>query len=120
MESSSEPTILPSQSPEPPNASKQAQPHPNRRIGADTWIWIDHTANLRRGSKISPIWRHGKEYINMSDPDSHRWFCSKCNKSIMIQDSKSTSNIRRHLKNSHGITIDRADEAQNAVEDEGQ
>ena len=56
----------------------------------------------------------------MSNPDSHRWFCSKCNKSIMIQDSKSTSNVRRHLKNSHGITIDRADEAQDAVEDEEQ
>ena len=58
----------------------------------------------------------------MNNPDIYRWFCSKYNKLIMIQDSKSTLNIWRHPKNSHGITIDRVDEAQDTVgeKDEGQ
>ena len=51
-----------------PQTLSMARNAPEKRINGQTWTPIDHTANLRRGSKVSPIWEYGTEYINLLDP----------------------------------------------------
>ena len=122
MESLSEPTMQPSQSsstPAPSDATPPSLMRPHKRFGGAMWMYIEHQANVKRNSKISGIWEHGEEYINMSEPDSHhRWFCNHCKNSIRLHDSKTTSNVKRHLKRTHGIKINRTEEAQDETEEE--
>ena len=83
---------------------------------------VDHRLNSRRNSKVSAIWEHREEYINMADPDAlHRWFCKRCNVSIRLLEAGTTSNVKRHLKRTHGIKIGRTEaleEAETEVEKE--
>jgi hypothetical protein len=40
---------------------------------------VDHTANLRKNSKISPIWEHGGERRRFDDNSMARyWRCAYC------------------------------------------
>lgn len=94
-----------------------------RRIHGDIWIPIDHTANCKRGSKVSAIWEHGGEYVAMCDPmGPHRWVCDHCNsagRSVVLQQGRQTSNIIRHLRTHHKIDIVK-DELLSEADDEGQ
>ena len=53
--------------------------------------------------------------MNMAEPNTlHRWFCNRCNVSIRLQDSGTTSNVKRHLKRAHGIKISRTEALEEA------
>jgi hypothetical protein len=118
MESFSSSTALPTPSPAPSDARPQARFRPTKRIHGVEWLAIDHTANQKRGSKISGIWDHGGEYININNPGgAHRWICDLCNKDLSL--TGSTSNILRHLLKRHKIRVVEVDpEAQDLSDEE--
>ena len=91
---------------------------PNRRFEGATWSPIDHRANIGRGSKVSSAWLHGGEYINLNDPQGRcRWVCDRCNKSLRLPRSNSTSNVARHLLTAHRIRITDAGGSEEEDED---
>ena len=66
------------------------------------WTRIDHVANQGKGSKTSPIWGLGEEYVAMEDPNQRAWRCQLCpgNKMIGIPQKRSGPAIR-HLRDIH-------------------
>ena len=41
---------------------------PDRRLRGVLYVAVDHTANLRRGSRVSAVWDHGGEYVSIMNP----------------------------------------------------
>jgi hypothetical protein len=53
--------------------------------GLRTFLVVDYTANLRKNSKISAIWRHGGERRRLDDNSMKRyWRCTYCIGSAII------------------------------------
>jgi hypothetical protein len=72
------------QSPAPPPLSSipDRENHIERVInsrGIRTFLVVDHTADLRKNSKISAIWHHGGERRRLDDDNMTRyWRCAYC------------------------------------------
>jgi len=47
-----------------PGSAPQIIHHDKRK-----WMWIEHAANRRKGSKVSPAWDLGHEYISLDNPN---------------------------------------------------
>jgi hypothetical protein len=96
-----------------PNSDNPVIALPNRRcperaIDGKIWHLLEQAANIRRGSPISPIWEHGAEYFDITEPKKpHRWICNYCNGSVTLQLTQSTSNASRHLKRAHSLILKR-------------
>ena len=78
------------ESPPLPPSSIPGQEKPIERIinnrGIRTFLVMDHTANLRKNSKISAIWYHGGERRRLDDDSMTRyWRCAHCTGSAQIE-----------------------------------
>ena len=61
-----------------PNQEEHIERIVNNR-GLRTFLIVDHTANLRKNSKISAIWHHGGERRRLDDNSMTRyWRCHHC------------------------------------------
>lgn len=72
------------------------------------WQRIEHSANQKKGSKVSPIWQFGDEYFAMIDPDRRAWRCQLCQRSIGLPGGRSGSALR-HLQVVHPSVFERDD-----------
>jgi hypothetical protein len=89
----------------------------DRRIKAQLFRLLDHTANLRRTPMISRIWDFGGEYYDIHKPNGpHYWICDRCDSVHSIPTNKSTSSMIRHLKRKHRIVIEREARASSQVQ----
>lgn len=70
------------------------------------YVALEHAANTRRNSKISPIWTFGNEYCLQDDPTSRFWCCSCCDTPCLICIDGSTKSALRHLRKKHHILVD--------------
>jgi hypothetical protein len=73
-----------------------------------TFLIVDHTANLRKNSKISAIWHYGGERRRLDDDSITRyWRCAYCTGSaIVLKVNGNKGQITHallHLKNKHNI-----------------
>ena len=124
MESPSLASIFDTRSSQGSTLASRASTRPSRRFDGVTWVPIDHRANIKRGSKISEVWQHGGEYIDLNNPQGrHRWVCDRCGKSVKLPKSNSTSNATRHLWRHHQIRLrdtqedsEEEDEEEEAIE----
>jgi hypothetical protein len=76
--------------------------------GLRTFLIVDYTANLRKNSKISAIWRHGGERRRLDDNNIKRyWRCTYCIDSTTIlkidRNKGQTTYALQHFKNKHNI-----------------
>jgi hypothetical protein len=67
---------------------------------------VEHTANLRKNSKISAIWHHGEERRRLDDDSMARyWRCAYCIGSATVLkvdgNGGQTTYALSHLKNKH-------------------
>jgi hypothetical protein len=61
------------------NASSQRTERILTKKGLREFLVVDHTANVRKNSKISAIWHHGGERRRLDDKSLHRyWRCAYC------------------------------------------
>jgi hypothetical protein len=76
--------------------------------GLQEFLVVDHTANLRKNTKISAIWHHGGERRRLDDDSMARyWRCSYCTgrATVLKVDGNGgqTTYALTHLKNKHNI-----------------
>jgi hypothetical protein len=68
--------------PEPSSSFPNPDNHTERILtseGLRTFLVVDHTANLRKNTKISAIWHHGGERRRLDDESLTRyWRCKYC------------------------------------------
>jgi len=75
-----------------PSSSNSALPDQERhtervvgRSGVREFLVVEHTANVRKNSKISAIWHHGGERRRLDDHSMERyWRCAYCKGSATI------------------------------------
>jgi hypothetical protein len=83
--------------------------------GIQTFLVVDHTANLRKNSKVSAIWHHGGERRRLDDDSMIRyWRCAHYTGSAIILkvdgNKGQTIYALLHLKNKHNIDCNVDDE----------
>jgi len=119
MSSSSQTTLDPFLSTPTPLGSRRGE---HRQINGKSWLQVTHIPNIRRGSRVSRIWEHGAEYIDLStDLPINHWICDHCDTVIKLSRSQTTWNISRHLLKTHGIKTKRVlSEVNNESQDESQ
>lgn len=98
-----------------PNPSSSTLPNQDEHIervvngkGLRRFLVVDHTANLRKNSRVSPIWDHGGERRRLDDNSMDRyWRCAYCvGAATLIKiegNGGQTTYALRHLKNKHQI-----------------
>ena len=85
--------------------------------GPREFLVVDHTANLRKNTKISPIWHHGDERRRLDDNSMGKyWRCAYCTgKATILKvdggNGGQTSYASAHLKNKHRIDCAHDDDA---------
>jgi hypothetical protein len=75
-----------------PSSSNSALPNQERhtertvsRDGVREFLVVEHTANVRKNTKISAIWHHGGERRRLDDHSMERyWRCAYCKGSATI------------------------------------
>jgi hypothetical protein len=103
-----------SSTPGPPGPPSRPQNGVIKRLhtrgGVRQFLVVDHSANLRCGSKISAIWDYGGERRRLDDNSIARyWRCAHCKVATVLkvrEGGGQTSYAIRHLKNKHGITLE--------------
>ena len=71
------------------------------------WVRIEHAPSKRRNVEQSAIWEHGTDYLCAEDGSVHAWRCKYCFKDVLVvMKQESTSNARRHLRQSHKLLLD--------------
>jgi hypothetical protein len=98
-----------------PNKERHIERIVNSR-GIRTFLIIDHTANLRKNSKVSAIWDHGGERRRLDDDSMARyWRYIYCTGSATLlkvnRNSGQTTYALRHLKNKHNVDCQADDQA---------
>jgi hypothetical protein len=99
-----------------PISSNSALPNQERhtervisRTGVREFLVVEHTANVRKNTKISAIWHHGGERRRLDDHSMERyWRCAYCRGSATILkvaggNGGQTAYALAHLKNKHQI-----------------
>ena len=86
------------------------------RKGLREFLAVEHTANLRKNSKVSAIWHHGGERRRLDDGSMARyWRCAYCTGSATVLkvdgNGGQTTYALSHLKNKHQIGCDADDDA---------
>jgi hypothetical protein len=103
-----------------PPSSVPDKEMPIKRIitnrGLRTYLVVEHTANLRKNSKISPIWHYGGERRRLDDDSMTRyWRCAYCiGSAIVLKVDGNGGQITHallHLKNKHNIDCKADDDA---------
>ena len=78
-----------------------------RRLKGILWRRVGHQSSYRMNDH-SPVWTHGDIYIKATKPrDPPYWICNHCDSAYRTQNSRSTSNFRRHLISSHKFVFGR-------------
>lgn len=66
------------------------------------YIFVDHAASRRKGSKQSGIWEFGHEYRDLSDPARRVWRCDLClSSSLFSLSGNTTAPSITHLRKKH-------------------
>jgi hypothetical protein len=78
------------------------------RRGYREFLIVEHTANLRKNTKISAIWHHGEERRRLDDRSMDKyWRCKHCKSATVLKvdggNGGQTSYALAHLKNKHQI-----------------
>jgi hypothetical protein len=72
------------------------------RSDGKVYLAVDHTANLRKGSKPSWIWNHGDELRLLAGPKPQKnWRCGLC--SLIIPVESTTHHAGSHLRKKHKV-----------------
>ena len=71
--------------------------------------WRDRTVTRpmkRRRVQASLIWEHGDEYSKANrEGEGTSWLCDYCDVVMTLSRSQTTSNILRHLREEHRVTL---------------
>jgi hypothetical protein len=71
--------------------------------------WLLQTAvpiSKKRGVK-NRIWEYGQQYLNANDHRTIAWRCGICVQNKMVSFlHEATSNVKRHLREAHGLVVD--------------
>jgi hypothetical protein len=109
----------PSSPPPPPSSVPDKEKHIERIInnrGLRTFLVVDHTANLRKNTKIFAIWHYGGERRRLDDDSMARyWRCAYCIGSVTVLkvdgNGGQTTHALLHLKNKYNIDCKADDDA---------
>src|SRR6266480_5309826 len=87
-----------------------------RHNKSQQFVIVDHTANIRNGSEVSKIWRHGFERRRVDDGTFDRyWRCGHCQHKKILKCTEggggTTSYAIRYLLNRHFIDLNTDDQA---------
>jgi hypothetical protein len=75
-----------------------------------TYTFVDHSANRRRGTKQSPIWKFGHEYQDQSNPNRRLWCCGLCQSSSLFSlAGNTTATSISHLRKKHKMLLQEED-----------
>jgi hypothetical protein len=107
-----------------PTSSNSALPDQERhtervisRTGVREFLVVEHTANVRKNTKISAIWHHGGERRRLDDHSMERyWRCVYCRGSATILkvvggNGGQTAYALAHLKNKYQVGCNADDKA---------
>lgn len=85
------------------SSSSSGQPVGYVRIKGVDYLPVEHPANIRKGTNVSWIWKHGRE---LRDAEEHRvWQCQECSRGNITTYNIDSTNykVSQHLKKKHRL-----------------